>query len=236
MKYTKLEHGYILIWAKKIAYLNSKNWKCEKCNKSVIISDFDVHHLRDKEIEIKQVWGLSSDEAKKELDKCILVCSKCHRKIHYIKQGVSKKREKAREILFKYKGNNKCEGCKVKFDFIDLCFHHTKPENKKYNISREINYNRYQSIEKVQEDLLEELDDCDVLCFTCHRKIHFDFERFENYKEEIYRRIKSYKPQKKLNHKEVKKLFDGGLRQIDIARKLDVNKSTISTILKNYKK
>ena len=62
-----------------------KGGKCEKCgyNKSVMALEF--HHVNPEE----KSFGISAtgitrswEKLKKELDKCILVCSNCHAEIH----------------------------------------------------------------------------------------------------------------------------------------------------------
>lgn len=72
--------------AKKKA-IEYKGGKCSHCglkydqkNGSV----FDFHHTNPKEKEIKPatVLGWSWDSIKKEIDKCILLCSNCHRIEH----------------------------------------------------------------------------------------------------------------------------------------------------------
>lgn len=58
---------------------------CSKCpEKDPICLDFH-HHNDDKEFNISQaviVLGLGKEKIIKEMAKCIIVCSNCHRKIH----------------------------------------------------------------------------------------------------------------------------------------------------------
>ena len=65
-------------------YVNSFKIKCSKCDESHIAC-LDFHHLTDKEINIAQMqqYMWSNNRIKKELDKCIVLCSNCHRKLHY---------------------------------------------------------------------------------------------------------------------------------------------------------
>jgi 5-methylcytosine-specific restriction endonuclease McrA len=63
-----------------IAY---KGGKCEVCGYDFCNAALEFHHI----IEIDKEFNISSkhrfnDEFKKELDKCILVCCRCHREIH----------------------------------------------------------------------------------------------------------------------------------------------------------
>lgn len=62
-----------------------KGGKCEKCEYNKCIGALEFHHL---EPEHKD-FGISAsghtrswEKLKSELDKCILVCCRCHREIH----------------------------------------------------------------------------------------------------------------------------------------------------------
>ncbi len=46
---------------------------------------------------------------------------------------------------------------------------------------------------KAWEDIVIEMDKCELLCCRCHRLEHFDKERFEKYKEEIQQSSKNVK-------------------------------------------
>jgi hypothetical protein len=55
---------------------------CRFCNEKEICC-LDFHHLRDKQYDISRlIHNLSITKLVVELQKCILVCSNCHRKIH----------------------------------------------------------------------------------------------------------------------------------------------------------
>jgi hypothetical protein len=60
-----------------------KGGKCEKCgyNKSVYAMDF--HHLYGKDFRLSRGYHKSWKLVKAELDKCSLLCSNCHREIHF---------------------------------------------------------------------------------------------------------------------------------------------------------
>ncbi len=64
--------------------ISYKGGKCCKCGYNKCDDALDFHHLNPsvKEFGISQIRYRSFDSIKKELDKCILVCSNCHREIH----------------------------------------------------------------------------------------------------------------------------------------------------------
>lgn len=63
-----------------------KTLKCEKCGENDQAC-LDFHHLnkKDKEYSIAQmvIRRMSMNKIKKEIQKCIVLCSNCHRKEHY---------------------------------------------------------------------------------------------------------------------------------------------------------
>lgn len=66
--------------------VNYKGGKCEICGYDKCISALEFHHNNpnEKEFAIGEKGKTRSLEIlKKEVDKCILVCSNCHKEIHY---------------------------------------------------------------------------------------------------------------------------------------------------------
>lgn len=61
--------------------------KCSVCGYDKCSGALDFHHIdpKLKEFSISR-WDKKdfSDELKAELDKCILICSNCHRELHYL--------------------------------------------------------------------------------------------------------------------------------------------------------
>ena len=67
---------------KMVAY---KGGKCVRCGYDRCIGALDFHH-RDptvKELHVKLLRSFS-EAAKKELDKCDLLCANCHREAHWL--------------------------------------------------------------------------------------------------------------------------------------------------------
>lgn len=69
---------------KKVFAVNYKGGKCEKCGYDRCIASLDFHHLdpNEKEYNLSSIMNWSKERIKKELDKCILLCSNCHREEH----------------------------------------------------------------------------------------------------------------------------------------------------------
>ncbi len=57
--------------------------QCKFCDENETVC-LDFHHINDKEFDLAEALnlGFSWKRIKKEIDKCVCVCSNCHRKIH----------------------------------------------------------------------------------------------------------------------------------------------------------
>ena len=59
--------------------------KCQICGYDKCISALEFHHINPEEKDFgigQNGYTRSFEKVKKELEKCILVCSNCHREIH----------------------------------------------------------------------------------------------------------------------------------------------------------
>jgi DNA invertase Pin-like site-specific DNA recombinase len=77
----------VIEWRKrvKLKLVEYKGGVCEKCNYNKCINALEFHHLdpSEKDFTISgKSW--SFEKLKKEADKCILVCNRCHTEIHYL--------------------------------------------------------------------------------------------------------------------------------------------------------
>lgn len=94
---------FILRWAKRYRAVQEMGGKCNFCEESDMFL-LEFHHLdpSKKEYGISQSVILDWNVLKLELDKCILVCSNCHRNLHAV--DIKKKFEELfDEILEKSK-------------------------------------------------------------------------------------------------------------------------------------
>lgn len=87
----------------KTIAVSLKGGKCNRCGWSGNIAGFDFHHIysNSKEFEISNVANRSWNMIEKELEKCELLCTTCHRIEHSNNEG---------ELFLKevnsYQGNN----------------------------------------------------------------------------------------------------------------------------------
>lgn len=96
---------------KKLLAVHYKGGKCIKCNYKRCIKALNFHHInpKRKEFIIGGNHGLSWRKLKRELDKCILVCSVCHTEIHAGLVNITKKDRNTKptkmfkELLLKWK-------------------------------------------------------------------------------------------------------------------------------------
>lgn len=71
---------------KKMLAVEAFGGKCCICEYNKCVDALEFHHLDKSEKEESPAYIImrwSFEKAKKELDKCILVCSNCHREIHH---------------------------------------------------------------------------------------------------------------------------------------------------------
>lgn len=93
VKEQKRYRNQIWIEKRKISiefWKNELGGKCKKCNESRL-HVLDFHHLIpfEKDIEISYLvssYSINHPLIKEEIDKCILLCSNCHRDFHYLEK------------------------------------------------------------------------------------------------------------------------------------------------------
>lgn len=77
------EESIIKKQKKKLQCVQYKGGKCEICGYDKNYSALEFHHLnpQEKDFTISKKYS-TWESTKEELDKCILICSNCHREIH----------------------------------------------------------------------------------------------------------------------------------------------------------
>lgn len=231
----KLISTKILRYAKKIKAIEYLGGKCIKCKeKNIFKLTFHHRNPNEKEFKYNDYKWANWSTLKGELDKCDLLCQNCHREIHYneeSKYGDDLRKDKS--IYLEYSGS-KCEKCGHNSPS-SLTFHHRNSSYKSFHIGSL--YERMDSIIDLSNYIKKELDKCDVLCANCHVLEHSDTEFFNKYKDQIYKKSINYKQrQPKIDRNLVYEMyFIKKMKQVEIRKKLNCSKGTISDIIKEFK-
>lgn len=182
--------------------LSDQNNGCYQCGTYYDISSvYEFHHLdsSQKEYRVAQLIGQANDRWLTEIEKCILVCSNCHRIIHrgvvggsnpdYYKTdryGVARKNDVERrrhrsnvrkqEILAKQQG---CFICKCIYDYMGVYdFHHLESSTKERGMAR--------ILVQANDGWKTEVKKCILVCSNCHRMIHaLGLEKVQKELEEL---------------------------------------------------
>lgn len=209
---------FILGWAKRLMAISLLGGKCEVCgNGEIEVLCFHHEDSADKEFIIGNCRSKKWSVSVKEIKKCKLMCHNCHRELHYIEGlGVVVKNE-----LLKLKGSSSCSKCGYDKCTNSLAFHHRS--GKEFSLGDVVG----KKLSVPIEQLKNELDKCDLLCFNCHAKEHFQVERFLRHEVEIRKKTKTYTEDNRLNWRLISELYEQGLPKKVIARKLGVAPSSV---------
>ena len=214
--------------SKKLKAINLLGGKCKMCDESNIFK-LSFHHINpnEKELTINKLKSSRWSLIEKELTKCELLCNNCHMEHHHPDSESRHKNNK--KIYLEIKGIFNCEMCGYEKSKSALHFHHTG--DKKFQISK---LNReIRNIIDVENSIIDEINNCQILCSNCHSYIHSDVEFYKENMNEIIRRSKNIREiSPKLDRELVKKMFYvDKIRRVDIAKKLNVTKGAITLII-----
>jgi len=223
--YRKNLDGFTLGWAKKIKAINLLGGKCSRCGNNDIFC-LQFHHIGNKENKIADLLSRSKkwEIIEKEIKNCILLCANCHAENHFIEGRGGKLKI---NILTKL-DITKCSKCGYSGEnYSSLTFHHRKGVDKKFCIS---NFFSRKCTGFSVEDLIEEIKKCDIICKNCHAREHIKISRFEKFKDKIMDKVKNHKGRNKINCSMVKNLKIEGKSISEIAKIMNVNRSSIHYI------
>lgn len=113
---------------RKLEIIKLKGGKCEKCGYDKNIAALELHHLipNDKsfQLDARHLSNTTTEKILEETQKCILVCSNCHKELHYPtlnKDNIPKLLEemKSKHITLKHKTKKcVCKHCGKEFDYV----------------------------------------------------------------------------------------------------------------------
>jgi hypothetical protein len=228
--FNKKEWQYISSWSKKIKAINLLGGKCKCCDEDrPWLLSFHHKDPNEKEISINDIRNYRWSEIEKEISKCILICERCHREIH--NKNVKTIHTTSKQFCLCYVNVFCCQQCGYDKYTGALEFHHENSDSKLFDISKK----NIRTIESLTIEIKNEIDKCSVYCSNCHQDLHFDKEKFERSREQIYQYDVKEK-QKPLDRQKVIDMFNSGMKQVDIAKQLKCTKSTICQILGGIKR
>lgn len=163
--------------ADKLRAVDLLGGQCVECGFDEHVSALDFHHI-DPTTKDFGIAGSRKPWAKieRELKKCIILCARCHRKLHLGEYEITaldhlsmSRTEKKRMSNIKIKRHvvdllgGQCVRCGYNDCIAALDFHHIDPNTKEFTIS--------QAFKSWSETKLE-LKKCVILCCNCHRMLH----------------------------------------------------------------
>lgn len=77
----------------KSHFILQKGGKCSICGGVFLGCCYDFHHLipSKKLKDFKWNWGSKQSKLQSEINKCILICANCHRKLHWLRESINPK-------------------------------------------------------------------------------------------------------------------------------------------------
>jgi formate-dependent nitrite reductase cytochrome c552 subunit len=163
------------VWLKS-ELVAARGGRCEDCGYDRTIGALEFHH-RDagtKEFSLGGFLG-SIERARREADKCALVCANCHRSRH------ARSKTDSRHPVVRFRRNTKlkavalagtvCRGCGFAEPVDALEFHHLEATAKDFAISVD-------GVPRSWARIRAELAKCVLLCANCHRETHAGLRSF----------------------------------------------------------
>jgi hypothetical protein len=203
------EDKFILRWSKRYRAFNELGGKCVNCGETNIFL-MDFHHLdqNTKEYGISKLSSKASwDELKLEIDKCVLLCSNCHR-LHHL-----------REIEIKFNNN------------IELIIEKSKTVDEIKRPKLDDNYIYDMLLKEFSLNFIAKSINKDV---STIRDVAIRLEKLHGVKL-IKTRNEYNKSVEKITEDDLVKLYNDGYRAKEIAEMYQMCKSTLFSRIKKLK-
>lgn len=126
MKNNSIEYQKNRALKRKVYLINLRGGKCEKCPYDKNIAALEFHHLnpqeKDNNLDSRHLSNRSMEWIMKEFEKCIVLCSNCHKEIHHPELTMEKSIEKLKKIndekILKFQtGKPKCLDCETEINY-----------------------------------------------------------------------------------------------------------------------
>ena len=150
-------------WSRKLELVRMLGGKCSVCGYDKNLSALEFHHKnpgeKDFQLDSRHLSNTNVEKIMKEVEKCVLLCSNCHREIHHPEQDTS--------VLESVQLNNKsvfdpkrklsvCEFCGTEFIYESgkrFCSEECRKKSKGYPERDEVQkkYEELKSQRKVAE-------------------------------------------------------------------------------------
>ena len=112
-------------WSRKLELVLMKGGKCSNCGYNKNLAALEFHHVEpDKksfQLDARHLSNTSMNKIINEVEKCVLLCSNCHRELHHEEQTLNelmKKDFSNKSVLSTQKKQSVCEFCGKEFDYV----------------------------------------------------------------------------------------------------------------------
>lgn len=111
---------------RKLYLINLRGGKCERCPYDKNIAALEFHHInpeeKDENLDSRHLSNRSMKWILNEFDKCLVLCSNCHREIHHPELSIEKSIDKLKIIedekcLKPLPGKPKCLDCGTEINY-----------------------------------------------------------------------------------------------------------------------
>lgn len=150
-------------WSRKLELINLMGGKCSRCGYDKNVAALEFHHIHPEEKEFqldsRHLSNTTMERIIKESEKCILLCSNCHKEIHYPQQSKDELEDKCYSNKSLFSNKHKmivCPVCGTEFEYVKgkkYCSPECRRKDKNYPSKEDVckKYEELKSQQKVAE-------------------------------------------------------------------------------------